>query len=262
MLDEQDFLANAEKHEDMLNVLLNGFEFGKYVFRLQASVDGRRWEARGFDCYGPKLLASIKPFTIEAIRNRCISINMTDAYHQGVPQIHTDRETMEREAIDIRNQLLAWRLRKYFDVGQVETDAVPTILEPRVRQIFGPLLTVIEDQDARDRVNLLAAEFNKNIIMDRGLSWESQIVKAVLSQLAADQEWIPLKAITGVVNEGSTEKKPILPRTVSRQLGKWGFNKVRTKDGVQVRVTQEQASSLAKRFGMDVQEQSEVEIPF
>src|SRR5688572_18600396 len=70
------------------------------------------------------------------------------------------------EAQHLRNQLLTFRLRHGGKPIEVREPVDPWI-EPRLSQVFAPLLAIIDDQKTRQDLRTLARSYNRDLITDR-----------------------------------------------------------------------------------------------
>ncbi|MEO8035900.1 MAG: hypothetical protein ABI837_15795 [Acidobacteriota bacterium] len=52
-------------------------------------------------------------------------------------------------------------------------------LEPRLRQIFGPLLSVIENAEARERITSTLEKFNEELLDERAESVEAELLAVI-----------------------------------------------------------------------------------
>ena len=105
------------------------------------------------------------------------------------------------EAEEIRNKLLMWRLKNYFSPVVHREDLIEGI-HPRLNQIVIPLLSIIEDDASRERLKAFIIEYNGELTADRGLSWESDIVFAILKlEHESFGHEITVKEIAKTVNE-------------------------------------------------------------
>ncbi len=52
-------------------------------------------------------------------------------------------------------------------------------IEPRLAQIFVPLLSVIEDHDARESLRQLARDYHRDMVADRGMETEAQMLEII-----------------------------------------------------------------------------------
>lgn len=175
IIDEGDFRFSDEKAE-IVKILNNGNARGFPVLRSE-SMDGREFSPRAYAVFGPKLISTRGFFQDRALESRCLTeemggrklredipINLTSAY--------------KKEALELRNRLLMFRFRNF---GKREVDAtlVDRSIEPRLAQIFVPLLSVIEDTEAREALRQLARQYHRELVADRGMDVEAQILEII-----------------------------------------------------------------------------------
>jgi hypothetical protein len=103
----------------------------------------------------------------------------------------------KEDALHIRNQLLLFRFRNLNKRKPTE-NLVDRSIEPRLNQIFVPLLSIIEDPEARRDLQELAKRYNKEMIADRGMDMEAQILEIIRDMLSSPygEQRLPLKDIT------------------------------------------------------------------
>jgi hypothetical protein len=175
IIDEGDFRFSDEKAE-IVKILNNGNARGFPVLRSE-SVNGREFSPRAYTVFGPKLVSTRGFFQDRALESRCLTeetggrklredipINLTAAYKQ--------------EALELRNKLLLFRLRN-FGKCQVDPALVDRSIEPRLSQIFVPLLSVIEDAEARKALRQVARDYHRDLVADRGMDVEAQILEII-----------------------------------------------------------------------------------
>ena len=66
-----------------------------------------------------------------------------------------------------------------FGKRQIDPALVARSIEPRLAQIFVPLLSVIEDAGARDALRQVAREYHKELVADRGMDVEAQVLEII-----------------------------------------------------------------------------------
>jgi hypothetical protein len=175
IIDEGDFRFSDEKAE-IVKILNNGNARGFPVLRSE-SVNGREFSPRAYTVFGPKLVSTRSFFQDRALEGRCLTeetggrtlredipINLTVSYKQ--------------EALDVRNKLLLFRLRN-FGKRQIDPALVDRSIEPRLAQIFVPLLSVIEDANARNALREVAREYHRDLVADRGMDVEAQMLEII-----------------------------------------------------------------------------------
>ncbi len=175
IIDEGDFRFSDEKAE-IVKILNNGNARGFPVLRSE-SVNGREFSPRAYAVFGPKLVSTRGFFQDRALESRCITeetggrelrhdiaLNLTDEYH--------------RQALAIRNKLLMFRIHN-FGKRAVDASLVDRSIEPRLSQIFVPLMSVIEDAEARKALRDVAREYHKELVADRGMDLEAQVLEII-----------------------------------------------------------------------------------
>jgi hypothetical protein len=175
IIDEGDFRFSDEKAE-LVKILNNGNARGFPVLRSE-SINDREFSPRAYTVFGPKLVATRGHFQDRALESRCLTeetggrklredipINLTTLY--------------KREALELRNKLLMFRFRNLHKC-QVDATLVDRSIEPRLAQIFVPLLSVIEDESARHALGDVARVYHRELVADRGLDVEARVLEII-----------------------------------------------------------------------------------
>lgn len=175
VLDESDFRLSDERAE-IVKILNNGNARGFPVLRSEL-VDKREFDPRAYAVFGPKLIATRGFFEDRALESRCLTEEM------GRSSLRTDipitlPESAKDEALALRNKLLLFRFRSHGRVAAIPERVDPSI-EPRLNQVFLPLLSVITDPRARAEVTDLARRMNREAITERGLDTEAQLLEVI-----------------------------------------------------------------------------------
>src|SRR5437870_3297582 len=184
ILDEGDFRYSDEKSE-IVKILNNGNARGFPVLRTEVSPK-KEFDPRAYHVFGPKIIATRGFFQDRALESRCVTEDMRGGQIRSEIPINLD-ERFHEEARGIRNQLLLWRLRHFKD-ARGETRAGARDLEPRLQQIFGPLVSVISDVSARQRVVRLVAKYNEDLAEERSESAEAQLLTVIRDLVAKGPE--------------------------------------------------------------------------
>jgi len=175
IIDEGDFRFSDEKAE-IVKILNNGNARGFPVLRSE-SRNGREFSPRAYTVFGPKLVSTRGFFQDRALESRCLTeetgggklredipINLTASYKQ--------------EALELRNKLLMFRFRS-FGKQQIDPALVDRSIEPRLAQIFVPLVSVIEDAEARGALRQVARDYHRDLVTDRGMDVEAQMLEII-----------------------------------------------------------------------------------
>jgi len=94
-----------------------------------------------------------------------------------------------------------WRLKNFFEPIERRQDLIEGI-HPRLNQIVMPLLSIIKDETIRNQLKTFIIQYNAELVADRGLSWESDIVFAILKlEHELELKEVTVKEITDEVNK-------------------------------------------------------------
>ena len=175
ILDESDFRLSDERAE-IVKILNNGNARGFPVLRTEVNRS-KEFDPRAYTVFGPKIVATRGYFEDRALESRCLTEDMgTERLRDDVPLNLDDR--YKDEARTLRNQLLLYRLRHYRQ--NRELASLPERgIEPRLRQIFAPFFSLIDDQGARERVLELLRSYQQDLVTDRSLLLEARILEAI-----------------------------------------------------------------------------------
>ena len=176
IVDEGDFRFSDEKAE-VVKILNNGNVKGFPVLRSEVSGKGREFNPRAYHVFGPKLVATRGFFDDKALESRFLTEEMGQYRLRNDVPINMSGSYKE-EGLRIRNKLLLFRFRNLNKRKPTEK-LVDRSIEPRLNQIFVPLLSIIEDPEAVNDLRELARRYNREMIADRGTEMEAQILEIV-----------------------------------------------------------------------------------
>jgi len=222
VIDEGDFRYSDEKSE-IVKILNNGNTRGFPVLRTEVSRQ-KEFNPRAYHVFGPKVIATRGFFEDRALESRCLTEDMRGGPIRTEIPLNLD-DRFRDEARALRNQLLLYRLR-HFHSARALPRAAGRVLEPRLEQIFGPLLSVIDDPAARGRVLAVLGKYNEELADERSESAEARTL-VVLRDLVARGPNERL-AVSNITNEflaryGTEYEKRVTPRWVGsilrRRLG-------------------------------------------
>jgi hypothetical protein len=176
IIDEADFRFSDERAQ-VAKILNNGNARGFPVLRTEA-VNGREFSPRAYQVFGPKLIAMRGEFDDRALESRFITERSDGrALRADIPL--NLPASQQGEALELRNKLLRYRFRHYAHVGAV-SEMVDPALDPRTNQIFAPLLSIIEDEAAREALRQAARERQQLTDDDRSASNEAGVLATLL----------------------------------------------------------------------------------
>lgn len=175
IVDEADFRASDEKAE-IVKILNNGNARGFPVLRSEI-LQTKEINPQAFAVFGPKLVATRGPFQDRALESRCLTEEMggsrlRDDIPLNLPAAHKE------EARRLRNKLLLFRLRNYEKPRDLSALADRSI-EPRLAQIFAPLMSVVDDPGTREAIRDLARRYGKDMTDIRGMDLEAEVLEVI-----------------------------------------------------------------------------------
>jgi len=173
IIDEADFKF-SDMTSEIVKILNTGYQKGMPVLRSEGKGT---FEVKAYDVFCPKIVATRETFADKALESRFLVEEM------GIGKLRADiprtlKDDFYKDAEFIRNKLLMWRMKNYFTPVEYREELIEGI-HPRLNQIVIPLLSIIKDDKIRDRLKGFIVEYNGELVADRGLSWESDIVFAI-----------------------------------------------------------------------------------
>lgn len=175
IIDEADFRWSDEKAE-IVKLLNNGNMRGMPVLRTRISPD-KEYNPRAFSVFGPKIVASRGTYDDRALESRFLTHEMgTSPLRADIPI--SLPAVQEREAATLRNKLLMYRFRNLHRIS-TKPHFFGGKIDPRLKQIFVPLMSVVDDLDFVAELENLAREYSRQIATDRGFEIEAQILTAI-----------------------------------------------------------------------------------
>ncbi len=174
ILDEADLRA-SDMTNDIVKILNMGYSRGGSVLRMKGKDFS---ETKAFDVFSPKIIATRETFNDKALESRFLIEEMgKGTLRKDIPR--NLREDFDRESLELRNKLLMWRFRNYRKEMKYDESPIENI-HPRLYQIIVPLMCLIDSEDKKNSLKEFMIKLNTELIADRGLSRESDIVYAIL----------------------------------------------------------------------------------
>jgi hypothetical protein len=223
IIDEADFRLSDERAE-VTKILNQGNAKGFPVLRSEVSGKRGEFNPRAYAVFGPKLVATRGAFEDRALESRFLTEEMGHSRLRDDIPISLSAG-YKSDALRLRNQLLLFRFRRFGDAATAE-DLVDRTIEPRLNQIFVPLLSLADTPELRAELRELARRYNRELVVERGMDAEAYILEILRDLLAAPGEAaVSIKEITSVFIErhGAEYERKITPRWVGsilrRRLG-------------------------------------------
>lgn len=217
VMDESDFRFSDEKAE-IVKIWNNGNAAGFPVLRSE-SAPTKEFNPRAFVVFGPKIIATRGDFQDQALESRCITEVMS-----GLPPRKNIPLSLPKnfhfEARELRNKCLMFRFQNLREWNSCEFRREAGV-EARVAQVFGPLLAIVSDGEARDRILALARGKSSTLKAERNASIDAQLVE-VIRELKEQGRCLGVKAIADrFAEKHATDcEQPIKARWIGAQLRK------------------------------------------
>ncbi len=213
VMDESDFRLSDERAE-VVKILNNGNARGFPVLRSEVTKS-KEFEPRAYTVFGPKLIATRGLFEDRALESRCLTEELGQGRLREDIPINLP-PPFKTEALALRNQLLTFRFRHYGVLGPLE-DCVDRSIEPRLNQVFAPILSIVDDGEVRGQIRDLARRSHRQMIADRGMEVEAQVLE-VIRDLLRDRpaERVAVRDVTSrfVEHFGQEQEQKITPRWI------------------------------------------------
>lgn len=183
VFDEADFRFSGPD-ADMTKILNCGYMKGVAVLRTEG--EGKNREPRGFNVYGPKIIATRQTFQDTALESRCLSQVMSGRPRKDIPK-HLPK-SFEEEALELRNKLLRFRLDKYFDIEVDEAEEIES-LDSRINQVALPILSVLNDEGVKIAVRKALEELQGKLNVLRQDDDSTLVIRALV-QIFKNKEFL------------------------------------------------------------------------
>lgn len=265
IIDEADF-SNSDAESEIIKIMNVGYYRNGVVLRAEKdqASSSEQWSPQVYKVYGPKIMATRRPFTDRATESRCLTKRMTTARPR--PEIpYILGQDFWDDATRIRNKLLKYRLDSHRPVV-IDHALADESVEPRLNQVTMALKSIV-DVEMREEIDTFVRAYNIALISDRQMTAPAMIVQALAdihfdrktSVFGEDMRDFTMKGIAdkarGIANEIDPEIK-IHPRMVSKTLSEeLGMNR-RTRDKTSSRsrldYEEHELFALMKRYGIEV----------
>jgi hypothetical protein len=217
VLDESDFRLSDEKAE-IVKILNNGNASGFPVLRSEPTPT-KDFNPRAFVVFGPKVIATRKDFTDQALESRCITEVMNGLPpRDDIPLTLPGEFNVEAETL--RNRLLRYRFDNFATIRRPDLKRESGV-EARVAQVFAPLIAIAPTEAIRERVRAVARAGSTTIQAARLASIEAQLLGIMFGMR---RDGVPL-AIRDIADRFASEfgedyTRPVTARWMGGQLRK------------------------------------------
>jgi hypothetical protein len=161
--------------------------------------------------------------------------------------------------LHIRNKLLLFRLRN-LGKRKIADSLVDKTIEPRLNQIFVPLLSIIEDDRARNDLRELARRYNRETIADRGMDMDAQVLETIRDLHAASSDGkVSVKEVASwfADKHGEEYDRKVTAKWIGYIIRrKLGLKTERSRDGYVIAVAEKsKIERLYEKYGIISEEE-------
>ncbi|MEK7658850.1 MAG: hypothetical protein AAB352_03240 [Patescibacteria group bacterium] len=191
IFDEADF-RNSELWSEIVKILNSGHTNDFPVTRMEVDPAGN-FMIKPFFVFGPKILASRIRFGDEALESRCLSQNLLPHHTEISAPTHLTEE-FKKEALTIRNKLLAFRFLNYNN-PVLQEQTLSGINFPRLKQSILAIVNIAKLIDKRVEQEVLdfALDYEKELQMYQTRSMECDVLICILKIMLDQKEMELLK---------------------------------------------------------------------
>lgn len=221
VVDEAD-LSNSDSDNEIVKIINVGYQKGGAVMRAEKEAQADIYSPEVYDVFGPKILATRKPFTDRAVESRCLTRRTTT--QRPRPDIpYTLGQSFWTRSTVIRNKLLMYRLKNHRPI-EIDHSLADSSVEPRLNQVTMALKSIIKDEEMRRDIDLFIRAYNDVLINDRQMTLPAVVVQALaelhfcphINVLGEDENDFSMKGIADKAQELLNEIDPDTRLTAKR----------------------------------------------
>lgn len=250
IFDEADFRFSDERAE-IVKILNNGNVRGLPVLRTVMNQQ-KEFNPQAFQVFGPKIVATRGRYDDKGLESRFLTEEMDGRRLRDDIPINMP-DSFKEEARELRNKLLLFRFHRRHQVRLDPMLSEPA-LEPRLNQILVPLLSVAKNTSVRAQMREIAQTAQRDLVAERGLLIESQVLEVLVELLTPEKTTIPVADVTALIvgRHGLEYERPITNRWVGGILRKRLNIRTYKSHGIYVVPASERSKIelLAVRYGI------------
>lgn len=179
ILDEAD-MKNSDEYNEVVTILNCGFERGRPVIRATKDNPDK---VQILPVYGPKVFATRRRFKDVALEARCLTEIMRETDRDDIPPVLGRKFFKEQQ--ELRNKLLLFRLRNYFNVDPEAASSLNLDgIEPRLRQISEAFASLFANEpEVLESYREFITNHQRELIEQRAATKTGQVVEALFALL-------------------------------------------------------------------------------
>lgn len=184
-IDEADLHDGGDMSNDLVKVLNLGAMKGGMIWRLEEvqRADGKNYEVTAFNTYGPKLIAMRKEFRDDAVASRSLTLKLMPREPIELKSVNIPlqvNDAFRREATQIRNLLLRWRMDVWQPEIEVNDDDMDLEISARLNQVTMPIKALARaDKELSGEIEKFLRAYNSELVLNRSMTIAARIVEAL-----------------------------------------------------------------------------------
>lgn len=205
------------------DVILSRFKRGLKVPRVKNPEKGAFQDMVYYDVFGSTLITSNESLA-QVLETRALSFIFQESQKDFSGLID------KKEALDLKNQLVAWRLAHFNN----KLPNIPKLVKGRLGDILRPLHQIILMTDPTREIDfkLLVKDIEKNKQITKSDTVEADLLLAIIeSSEKVHNAALAVKEITDKYNSEKSDKEKLTYQKVGRTLDLMGFQKGKTGTG-------------------------------
>ena len=246
VIDEADFSKSDAKAE-IIKIFNCGFMRNMPVLRSEPKQD-KSFDPRVFNVFCPKIIATREKFRDDALESRCLTEDMDGIARKKTVMLNIP-SSFYKDAQKIRNDLLRWRFDN-FDKIELDEGLNDPMIADRLNQITLPIKCLITDPDIRKNFSELLRQYDRNIIISRGMEKEAGVLESIIL-LHAQIKPLTMKEISKQYNMGASQQDEISAQKIGHVVrNKLKLMVERKNNGYTVVWDDNTIEKLKKKFGV------------
>ncbi len=227
-LNEADW-EKSDERQDIVRILNEGFEKSRAV--IKAHQDKQK-ELIYYDGFGPKIIATRKPFDDPALESRCLTEVMQETHRDEIPPVLTS--TFRKEELRLRNKLLMFRFKHWEKIREATIEEVfPKLIGKLERRLIQATITFstlfADDEELFNRFVKFLEEYQRDLKEQRAGTYEGLVVNAIYELGIAEHGIIAAGDIAKQIVDDQGWEKPPDARTIGKYLRALGITTRNTK---------------------------------
>lgn len=200
ILDEADMKKDSDKTAEIIQMFNMGYTKDANIYRVEMGKGGKMMPV-SYTIYGPKIIIGREHFGDASTESRCLPLKIKRTVRTDIPYLID--ETLEEEALILRNKLLKWRFDDYGKRSQrIDTEFIHTVdISSRYKQLLIVMSGVVSSPEMKKELINYAVEVQGDANQRRSESFEGEIIKVLVDLYRGEESFIAAVDIANEVNK-------------------------------------------------------------